>query len=140
MTEQQRNDFIKIRKILDGFVEKIVDSPTEINDSLIVIRKWSPGVYSVGDVRLYEGNPYKCSLAHDSTENENWNPISSPALWIQYHGTTIETARPWVQPQGSHDIYKAGEYMIWTDGTIKKCLFDTNYSPDEYPSYWETAK
>lgn len=33
---------------------------------------------------------------------------------------------------GAHDMYKAGEYMIWTDGIIKKCLRDTNFSPTEY--------
>lgn len=27
--------------------------------------------------------------------------------------------------------------MIWTDGSIKKCLRDTNYSPEEYPADWE---
>ena len=27
--------------------------------------------------------------------------------------------------------------MIWTDGTVKKCLRDTNFSPEEYPSDWE---
>lgn len=27
--------------------------------------------------------------------------------------------------------------MIWTDGTVKKCLRDTNFSPDEYAQAWE---
>lgn len=40
---------------------------------------------------------------------------------------------------GAHDMYKAGEYMIWTGGTVKKCLRDTNFSPDEYPQDWEDA-
>lgn len=40
---------------------------------------------------------------------------------------------------GAHDMYKAGEYMIWTDGTVKKCVQDTNFSPDEYPADWEDA-
>lgn len=26
-------------------------------------------------------------------------------------------------------MYKAGEYMIWTDGAVKHCLEDTNFSP-----------
>lgn len=30
-----------------------------------------------------------------------------------------------------------GEYMVWTDGTIKKCLRDTVYSPEEYAADWE---
>lgn len=29
--------------------------------------------------------------------------------------------------------------MIWTDGSVKKCVQDTNYSPDEYPADWEDA-
>lgn len=29
--------------------------------------------------------------------------------------------------------------MIWTDGTVKKCLRDINFSPEEYPADWEDA-
>ena len=29
--------------------------------------------------------------------------------------------------------------MIWTDGTVKKCLRGTNFSPEEYPADWEDA-
>lgn len=137
MTNNQREEFIAIRKILDSFVAKIADSPVEVNESVIVIRKWHPSVYNMGDVRLYEEIPYKCIQAHDSTENEAWNPAETPALWMQYHGTSPETARPWIRPTGAQDIYKVGEYMIWTDGTIMKCVFDTNFSPDEYPQAWE---
>lgn len=36
-------------------------------------------------------------------------------------------------------MYKSGEYMIWTDGSIKKCVQDTNFSPIEYPQAWEDA-
>ena len=27
--------------------------------------------------------------------------------------------------------------MIWTDVTVKKCMQDTNFSPEEYPHAWE---
>lgn len=27
--------------------------------------------------------------------------------------------------------------MIWTDGTVKKCVQDTSFSPVEYPQAWE---
>lgn len=42
-------------------------------------------------------------------------------------------------PTGAHDMYKSGEYMIWTDDTTRKCIQDTNFSPDEYPQAWENA-
>ena len=29
--------------------------------------------------------------------------------------------------------------MIWTDGTVKKCVQDTNFSPTEYAQAWEDA-
>ena len=136
MTEIQRKQLFDIRKVLDRFITKISDSPTEINDNQIVIRAWQPNTYSVGDVRVYENIPYKCVQAHDSTGNDAWNPPATPALWMQYHGTSVESARPWLAPTGAHDMYKAGEYMIWTDGSIYKCLIDTVYSPTDYSQAW----
>lgn len=29
--------------------------------------------------------------------------------------------------------------MIWTDGTVKKCIQDTNFSPDDWPQAWDDA-
>lgn len=136
MTNEQRNQLIALRKALDNFVTKISDAPAEINDNQIVLRPWQPNTYSVGDVRVYENIPYKCVQAHDSTGNDAWNPPATPALWMQYHGTSVESARPWLAPTGAHDMYKAGEYMIWTNGSIYKCLIDTVYSPTDYSQAW----
>lgn len=136
MTNEQRNQLIALRKALDNFVTKISDTPAEINDNQIVLRPWQPNTYSVGDVRVYENIPYKCVQAHDSTGNDAWNPPATPALWMQYHGTSVESARPWLAPTGAHDMYKAGEYMIWTDGSIYQCLIDTVYSPTDYSQAW----
>lgn len=136
MTNEQRNQLIALRKALDNFVTKISDAPAEINDNQIVLRPWQPNTYSLGDVRVYENIPYKCVQAHDSTGNDAWNPPATPALWMQYHGTSVESARPWLAPTGAHDMYKAGEYMIWTNGSIYKCLIDTVYSPTDYSQAW----
>lgn len=38
---------------------------------------------------------------------------------------------------GAHDMYKNGEYMIFTDKNIYKCVQDTNFSPTDYPQAWE---
>ena len=136
MTNEQRNQLIALRKALDNFVTKISDTPAEINDNQIVIRPWQPNTYSLGDVRVYENIPYKCVQAHDSTGNDAWNPPATPALWMQYHGTSVKSARPWLAPTGAHDMYKAGEYMIWTDGSVYQCLTDTVYSPTDYSQAW----
>lgn len=136
MTEAQRAQFLAMRKALDGFVSKIVDIPSEINDNMAVIRPWKEAAYNVGDVRIYDGIPYKCVQAHDSTGNTGWNPPATPSLWMQYHGTSKETARNWVAPAGAHDMYRAGEFMIWMDGTIYRCTSDTIYSPTDYAAAW----
>lgn len=136
MTEAQRKQLFDIRKALDGFVNKIVDNPQEINSNPAAIRTWMPGIYAVNDVRMHDGIPYKCIQPHDSTTNNTWTPPTTPALWMQYHGTTAETARPWVAPTGAHDIYKQGEYMIWTDGAVYECINDTNFDPVAFPAAW----
>ena len=140
LSTEQKAHLIAIRKALDGFVMKIVDSTIEINDNMSALRKWKPGVFAVNDVRVYNGIPYKCVQAHDSTVNETWSPDITPALWMQYHGTSNETARPWVAPTGAHDMYKKDEYMIWTDGSIYRCIVDTIYSPTDYALAWEKSE
>lgn len=139
MTTEQRAQFFAIRRALDGFVSRIADSPAEINDNPAALRVWKPGAYAVGDVRSYMGIPYRCVQAHDSMNNPDWKPDTTPALWMQYHGTTEETARAWVEPTGAHDMYRAGEYMIWTDGAAYWCVRDTAYSPVDDPAAWEAV-
>lgn len=94
--------------------------------------------YSVGDVRLHPetGYPRECIMAYDGTVQQDWT-IDTPTLWKPWHSREPEYALPWVAPTGAHDMYKSGEYMIWTDGTIRHCLENTNFSPEEYPQAWE---
>lgn len=136
MTEEQRKEFFAMRKALDGYVSKIVDSPAEINENPAAIRPWKPGVYVIGDVRMYEDIPHKCVQAHDSTLNEAWTPAVA-SLWMQYHGTSKETARPWIAPTGAHDAYQSGEFAIY-NGSIYECMMDGNvFSPDTHPAGWK---
>lgn len=139
MTDEQRKQFFAYARMRDSFVEKAKDNPSEVNQHMLTLRPWTPAGYAVGDVRLYEGIPYKCVQPHDSTGNPAWTPSATPALWMQYHGTSVDTARPWIAPTGSHDIYKSGEYMIWTDDLIYKCITNTNFSPTEYAQAWEVV-
>ena len=101
---------------------------------------WTPGVYAVGDIRTNPGTGYprECMTAHDSTVNPNWT-ITTASLWKPYHSRKKEYALPWETPTGAHDIYKTGEYMVWTDGNVYHCKSDTNFSPADYADAWELA-
>ena len=136
MTPEQRAEFFAYAKLRDSFVEKAVDNPAEINTHALALMRWKPGPHTAGEVRAHDGIPYRCAQSHDSTANPDWTPPMVPALWTQYHGTSKATARHWIKPTGAHDMYKAGEWMIWTDGLAYPCLSDTVYSPDEYPDAW----
>ena len=96
--------------------------------------------YSVGDVRLHPtmGIPKECILAYDGSIQQDWT-IDTTTLWKPWHSRKPEYALPWEAPTGAHDIYKSGEYMVWTDGNTYKCIQDTNFSPEEYPQAWEKA-
>ena len=96
--------------------------------------------HEVGEVATHPETcyPKECIQAYDGTVQQDWT-IDTPSLWKPWHSRKPEYALPWEQPTGAHDMYKAGEYMIWTDGTVKKCIQDTNFSPDEYPGAWEDA-
>ena len=104
---------------------------------------WERANYVEGDVRTDPdtGYPYECIVAHDSIINsgDDWT-IKNRALWAAWHSRKKEYALPWEKPEtGTSGIYHVGEYMIWTDGTVKRCLRDTNFSPEEYPADWEDA-
>ena len=96
--------------------------------------------HEVGEVALHPdtGYPKECMTAYDGTVQQTWT-IDTATLWKPWHSRKKEYALPWEQPTGAHDMYKSGEYMIWTDGTVKKCVQDTNFSPEEYPQAWEDA-
>ena len=96
--------------------------------------------YEVGDVRLHPetGYPKECIMAYDGTVQQDWT-IDTTTLWKPWHSRKKEYALPYEAPTGAHDMYKSGEYMIWTDGNIYKCVQDTNFSPAEYAQAWEVA-
>jgi len=102
---------------------------------------WSPGVYTAGDIRNANGQTWECFQGHDNAIYPDIRPDNSAwfTFWRPLHGKTPETARPFVPVMGSHDIYRSGEYMIYSDGLIYKCRQDTNFSPDDYPDAWEVT-
>lgn len=104
-------------------------------------RDWEAGAYAVGDIRNAEGQTWECYQAHDNAVYPDIKPGNAAwfTFWRPLHGTSPETARPFVQPTHAEDRYRSGEYMVWTDGTLKRCISDTAYGPDEYAGAWEDA-
>lgn len=100
---------------------------------------WKPGNHTVGEIYCTTPDSiWKCRQAYNNSVYPDIKPDSS--AWytfnIPLHGTTPETALPFVQPIEAESRYKTGEYMIYTDGAIYMCVRDTAYSPDDDAQAW----
>ena len=102
--------------------------------------KWAAGAHSMGDIYTARGQVWECIQGYDNAVYPDIVPGGT--AWGTFHrplhATSPDTARPWVQPTGAHDIYKAGEYMTLGE-TLYKCLQDTAHSPTEYANAWEAV-
>lgn len=113
-----------------------------------LLKPWQAGTmekpitYKAGDVRTDKNQPWKCVQAHTHHGEDGWNPAatSARALWAPYHATRREYALPYVPPTNAEDAYKAGEWMIWTDGLRYMANRDAvTYGPDILTDAWEVA-
>lgn len=123
------------------FVASTMDDDGKISASYLC-KEWKLGKYEKGEVYNANGQTWECYQSYDNAVYPDITP-GNPA-WYTFnrplHGKSQDTARPWVAPQGAHDMYHTGEYMIYTDGKLYKCLSDTNFSPEEYPQAWEKQR
>ena len=104
--------------------------------------EWTEGKHEVNDIYTAMGQVWECFAAYDTAVYPDIYPGSS--AWRTFnrplHGTTPETAMPWAAPTNATDIYKSGEYMIWKEDKVYKCIMNTNFSPDEYALAWELVE
>ena len=102
---------------------------------------WTPGDHKVGEIYNAGDQTWECYQAYNNEVYPGVKP-GDPS-WYTFnrplHGKSPETARPFVPVQGSHDMYRTGEYMVYTDGKTYRCKSDTNFSPDDYAQAWEVA-
>lgn len=133
----------ELRVQMEATFEKA--APVMTNDEVITNRVmckvWAAGKHTVGEVYTTGEQLWQCIQDYDNAVYPDivpggaaWGTFHKP-----YHGTTKETAMPWVAPTGAHDMYLAGEYMIWIDGTVQLCVRDTAYGPDYDPNAWESV-
>ena len=136
-----------MQKSFEFALKKLIDLKSMGESEKISISglydEWELGEYSVGDIRNHAGQTWECWTAHDNAIYPDINP-DNPQTWANFwrplHGKSPETARPWVKPQyGTTDMYHAGEYMVYTDEKVYKCLSDTVYSPEEYAQAWRVV-
>lgn len=134
-----------IRMALQLFLSVLSDSVLD-DDSRIRVsglyEPWTAGKYEVGDIRNAGGQTWECFQAHDNATYPDIKPGFAAwfTFWRPLHGKSPETARPFVPVQGAHDMYRAGEYMVWPDGSIKRATRDTAYSPEDDPQAWENVE
>lgn len=105
---------------------------------------WTPGSYKKGDIYNAANQTWECYQDYDNAvypdivpDNSAWFTFNRPL-----HGTTPETAREWVSPTHAEDIYRFGEFMLYIDGLLYKCVAEngTNFSPEEYAGGWEVTE
>lgn len=132
-----------LRNQMEVVFEKAAPSMTndEIIQNKTLCKIWTLGKHSVGEVYSTGDQIWQCIQDYDNAVYPDITPLGTAWATFHkpYHGTTKDTARPWVAPTGAHDIYLTGEYMIWTDGVIYKCLQNTNFSPVDYAAAWEAV-
>jgi hypothetical protein len=137
-------EMAELRGQMETVFEKAAPVMTadEVIANRVMCKVWAAGKHTAGEVYSTGDTIWQCIQDYDNAVypdimpgNPAWNTFHKP-----YHGTTVETAMPWVAPTGAHDMYLAGEYMIWIDGTVQKCLSDTPYSPVDYAAAWEVVE
>ena len=149
MTEAQRKQFFEIRRLMDKLVAAIpMSDETEfnasasaINENAAAIRTWLRDAdYVRGDIRTdpIDGVPYWAMHDHGASTGQVHQPSFSPTIWTHCHGTTPETARPFIAE--GHNPYMYGHYCT-ESGVIKRCIQDnTVYAPSVWPQAWEIVE
>lgn len=95
-----------------------------------IFAPWAEGIdYVVGNLRVYDGNLYKCVQAHHS--QADWTPDVTPALWI-LAGNPAEEWPEWSQPIGAHDAYAKGDKVSYDSKHWISDIDANVYAPGVY--------
>ena len=143
LTQADRLELAAMRRAADGCIARAVatagegKTPGEINDLTLAIREWKPGTYQRYDVRIdpADGIPYWALHNHDSAFAPDQRPSATPTMWAHYHGTSPETARPFVSE--GHNMYYMGHYCTEGGGVYRCTVGNTIYAPSVLPGAWE---
>lgn len=144
----KRSEAAAIRKALDNLEKKLAlvnedafnSSAADVNENMGAFRVWrAEGDYMRGDVRIdpADGVPYWAMHDNGKTAGQVHQPSVSPTVWVHCHGTSAQTARPFVAE--GHNPYNKG-HTCTENGAVFLCVQDGNvFAPSAYPSAWETV-
>ena len=131
-------------KSMAAFVSAFASSSKDDDLKLSIsglIANWQEGNHVQGELANVAGQTWECYSAHDNAVYPDIIPSNLQTwanFWRPLHAKSKENARPWAKPvSGTTDMYHVGEYMIFSDEKIYKCVRDTVYSPEEYAADWE---
>lgn len=144
----RREEAHAIRRALDNLIKTIpMASEAEfnaaaaaINDNVAAVRMWRDDrEYKRGDIALdpADKTPYWALHEHGPSTGQVHQPSINPTIWTHCHGTSPETARPFVAE--GHNPYMTGHYCTEV-GAIYRSVHDNNvYAPSVYPAGWEAV-
>lgn len=134
------NDVLKYRAAIEAGSSAVARTDEEALQVCGLYPRWAEGKHTRGEIYNAEEQTWECYQDYDNAVYPDIKPGN--AAWYTFnrplHGKTRKTARAWVQPTGAHDMYRAGEWMIWTDGGYCECIAEsgTSFSPEEYTGGW----
>ena len=146
ITETLRQHLAAVRAILEDVVKDIgaTDEASfnaaaaTVNKKIAAIRTWiEDGEYIRGDMTIdpEDGVPYWAIHSHGKSTGHVCQPSKSPTMWAHCHGTSPETARPFIAE--SYNTYSTGHYCI-EGNVVARCIQDgIVYPPSVLPAAWE---
>ena len=144
----RRSEARDIRRMLDNLIAMIPmadesefnSSAAVINENAAAIRVWRADKdYARGAIVLgpEDNVPYWALHDNGKTAGQVHQPSVSPTVWVHCHGTSAQTARPFVAE--GHNPYNKG-HTCTENGVVFVCVQDGNvFAPSVYPSAWETV-
>ena len=100
-----------------------------------------PITYNLGDIRTSQDWLFVCIQAHTVHPGQEvtHRPETFRAAWGIFHGTTKETARPFLRPLGVSGMYRQNDCYYWIpNGHVYQAINDvpTGHNHTELPSAW----
>lgn len=97
------------------------------------MEEWAEDVgYSVGDLRSFAEEPYRCLTAH--TSQASWEPDVSPSLWARVLPGQGGDIGEWVQPDSTNP-YMKGDKVTHNGKTWESVVDNNVWEPGVYG--WE---